>query len=308
MILRRRQPLHAVLLLASLLAGAGAALAAQSPGAGAPGSRVTALEDREAIRIVLRDYGRLLDERRFDEFGQLFAADGVYVAGPTTRGPKAIADALRSSFAGNSLGLAEPNFHVLFNERITLAGSKAIASSQSFFVAPGADGAPRVVMMASYEDELVKTPDGWRFAKRVVKGNLSPRPAATQRADDETTTRALLAAQADRWDKAIVAKDYAAIEANMAAEFRNIDGNGAVADKQAFVRDLMDKDLQIDPYTVEDFDVRLYGDTALLSGRTRMTGKYQGKAFTSHYRYIDTYVRRNGAWRVVSVQITKMAP
>ena len=37
--------------------------------------------------------------------------------------------------------------------------------------------------------------------------------------------------------------------------------------------------LTIDPYTVEDFEVRLYGDTALLSGRTHMTGKYDGKPF-----------------------------
>jgi hypothetical protein len=144
------------------------------------GARLAALEDREAIRLVLRDYGRLLDERRFEEFGQLFADDGEYVAGTTTRGPKAIAESLRRTFAGNSLGLAEPNFHVLFNERITLAGDKAVASSQSFFVAPGADGAPRIVMMASYQDELVKTVAGWRFAKRVVKGNMSPRAPVGQ--------------------------------------------------------------------------------------------------------------------------------
>jgi len=65
-------------------------------------------------------------------------------------------------------------------------------------------------------------------------------------------------------------------------------------------------ELVIDPYTVEDFDVRLFGDVALLSGRTRMTGRYQGKPFTSHYRYIDIYVKRGGAWKIVSVQISKI--
>lgn len=142
------------------------------------GQRLRELEDREAIRLVLRDYGRLLDERRFDDFGRLFAADGEYVsAGTTTRGPQAIADSLRRIMAGNPLGLAEPNFHVLFNERITVQGDTAQATSQSFFVAPGADGAPRIIMMASYEDQLRRTPEGWRFARRVVKGNMSLRPA-----------------------------------------------------------------------------------------------------------------------------------
>ncbi len=113
-----------------------------------------------------------------------------------------------------------------------------------------------------------------------------------------------LTAQADAWDKAIVRKDRAAIEANMADDFRQIDRAGNVETKRSFVDGLMSPDLQIDPYTVEDFDVRLYGDTALLSGRTRMSGRYQGEPFQSHYRYIDVYVRRKGAWKIVSVQIS----
>jgi ketosteroid isomerase-like protein len=123
---------------------------------------------------------------------------------------------------------------------------------------------------------------------------------------DRVAIVAELTAQADRWDKAIVRKDRAAIEHNMAEDFRQIDGSGNVESKSSFVNDLVSSDLQIDPYTVEDFDVRVYGDVALLSGRTRMTGRYQGKQFTSHYRYIDIYVRRAGEWKIVSVQISRI--
>ena len=125
----------------------------------------------------------------------------------------------------------------------------------------------------------------------------SQRPAGKALADR-------LTAQADRWDKAIVRKDRAAIEGNMADDFRQIDRAGNVETKKSFVDGLMSADLEIDPYTVEDFDVRLYGDVALLSGRTRMTGRYQGKPFTSQYRYIDVYVRHGDEWRIVSVQIS----
>lgn len=159
------------LLTAQLALAAGVAQAAQS----AQGERLAQLEDREAIRLVLRDYGKLLDERKFDEFGLLFAPDGEYVSGSTTRGPAAIAESLRRIMGANSLGLAEPNFHVLFNERIELRGDRADATSQSFFVAPGPDGAPQIIMMASYVDSLVRTPQGWKFAKRTVKGNMSLR-------------------------------------------------------------------------------------------------------------------------------------
>lgn len=112
----------------------------------------------------------------------------------------------------------------------------------------------------------------------------------------------------DAWDKAIIRKDEAAVAGNMAEDFRQIDGRGNLETKKSFVAGILDPKLAIDPYTVEEFDVRLYGDTALLSGRTHMTGKYDGKQFESNYRYIDIYVRRDGRWKIVSVQITKIPP
>jgi ketosteroid isomerase-like protein len=126
--------------------------------------------------------------------------------------------------------------------------------------------------------------------------------------DDRARTTAMLTRTADLWDKAIVRKDRAAIEADMADDFRQIDGGGNVETKASFVEGLMSPELEIDPYTVEEFDVRLYGDVALLSGRTDMTGRYSGKPFSSHYRYIDIYVRRGGTWKIVSVQISKITP
>jgi ketosteroid isomerase-like protein len=122
----------------------------------------------------------------------------------------------------------------------------------------------------------------------------------------DSTDVATLTRLSDDWDKAIVRKDEKAIADNMAEDFRIIDGYGNVDAKKGFVADIMDPKLTIDPYTVEEFSVRLYGDTALLSGRTHMTGKHDGKPFESNYRYIDIYVRTKGTWKIVSVQITKL--
>jgi ketosteroid isomerase-like protein len=131
-------------------------------------------------------------------------------------------------------------------------------------------------------------------------------PSAAQ--TSEPAAAELLARQADAWDKAIVRQDRAAIETNMTEDFRQIDGDGDIEDKTSFVNGLMSPKLRIDPYTVEEFEIRIYGDVALLSGRTRMTGAYDGKPFRSHYRYIDIYVRKDGQWRIASVQITRMRP
>ena len=126
----------------------------------------------------------------------------------------------------------------------------------------------------------------------------------TPRGDKPAVERALVA-QATAWDAAIVRKNRAAIEANMASDFRQIDRRGNVSTREQFLAGITDAKLEIDPYTVDDLDVRVYGDVALLSGTTRLSGRWDGEAFTTHYRYTDVYARgRDGAWRVVSVQIT----
>lgn len=110
--------------------------------------------------------------------------------------------------------------------------------------------------------------------------------------------------QADAWDLAIIHKDRKAIEDNISGTFMQIGSDGAKADKPAFVAALMDERLSISPYTVEDFQIRVYGDTALLTGTTAMQGSWDGKVFHSHYRYTDVYVREHGKWRVANVQTT----
>ena len=127
--------------------------------------------------------------------------------------------------------------------------------------------------------------------------------AADRKADEAELTRL-----SNNWDKVIVAKQEKAIAGNMAEDFRIIDGHGNVENKAQFVAGVMDPKLTIDPYTVEDFEIRFYGDVALLSGRTLMTGKYDGEKFTSNYRYIDIYAKRDGKWQIVSVQITRYPP
>jgi ketosteroid isomerase-like protein len=133
--------------------------------------------------------------------------------------------------------------------------------------------------------------------------------ASTSPANDGATAQVLkaqLTAQADAWDKAIVAKNAAAVAANVAPDFAQIESGGAVIGRDEFIKDLLDPTLRIDPYKVDDFGIRVYGDTALLTGRIRMTGVSEGKPFVSHFRYIDIYVKRDGAWKVVSIQITRM--
>lgn len=122
----------------------------------------------------------------------------------------------------------------------------------------------------------------------------------------DQSAQATLKRQAEQWDQAIIRKDRQGIEKNIASDFMQIGSDGKVAGKSAFVTALMDERLTISPYSVQNFQIRIYGDTALLTGTTDMRGHWDGKPFSSHYRYTDVYIRENGKWRVVNVQITPL--
>jgi hypothetical protein len=149
-----------------------------------------------------------------------------------------------------------------------------------------------------------------RFRKLLACGFFAGLLAGCAITSDLATTHEAtareLTALADTWDKAIVARNIAGVESNMAADFKQIRGGGNVVSREQFIRDITDPALKIDPYIVEDFSVRVLGDAALLTGRIRMSGMSEGERFESHFRYIDVYARRSGKWQVVSVQITPM--
>ncbi|MCW2368212.1 nuclear transport factor 2 family protein [Sphingobium sp. B11D3D] len=128
--------------------------------------------DRAAIHALLVAYGSTLDARDFAGFGRLFGKDGVYAAGggAEARGP-ATGEMMRKVFAGNAMGFAEPNYHLFFNEVVTFTGSdSATATSMSLYVVPDDRNRPTPMLMAAYEDDLVREDGRWVFARRSVKG------------------------------------------------------------------------------------------------------------------------------------------
>ena len=139
-----------------------------------------AAADRAAIHDLLVAYGETIDARDWDGFAALFAKDGVYgggAGGAGLHGPEA-AEALRRTFEANPSGAGEPNFHLFFNERIELTGSDtAHATSKSFWVVPGEDGAPKPLLAAEYVDDLVREDGQWKVARREVH-SLLPAPAS----------------------------------------------------------------------------------------------------------------------------------
>jgi ketosteroid isomerase-like protein len=66
-------------------------------------------------------------------------------------------------------------------------------------------------------------------------------------------------------------------------------------------------DQQIDSSTLDEFVVKVYGNTAVVWYTERLTGPKQGRRVELTTRYTDVFVRRAGRWQCVASQGTKVA-
>jgi SnoaL-like protein len=141
-------------------------------------SRVQRLEDTEAIRTLLLDYGRFLDARDFAAYSRLFAKDGEWAGGfGTVQGPAAIQAFMEKNIPGPNRG---NTYHILSNFIIDVHGNTATAWSRWAFVTPGADNKPAIAQGGHYDDTLVRENGHWKFKRRVAASDIPvPKPAAS---------------------------------------------------------------------------------------------------------------------------------
>jgi ketosteroid isomerase-like protein len=81
------------------------------------------------------------------------------------------------------------------------------------------------------------------------------------------------------WDRAMVENDAEAIGRYMADDWTIIGSDGSVGDKPTFLGLVKSRMLSHDVMESDDLQVRLYGNTAVVTARGVSGGKYQGQAF-----------------------------
>lgn len=115
--------------------------------------------DRDAIRDLLARYTYNGDRGRLDEMTACFADDGVLeYLGKAPKGPGAIKAALSAGTRDARLTFIR---HHITNPMIAVDGDAA--SARSYFTVHSNFGPDH---SGTYDDRLVRTPDGWRFAHR----------------------------------------------------------------------------------------------------------------------------------------------
>jgi hypothetical protein len=140
-------------------------------------ARVRRLEDLEAIRRLLLDYGTFVDTRQFERCSQLFTDTAEYDVGFTTViGPAGALGVLH----GMTDGLMKPepgdDFHVYTNFSIDLDGDRATARSFWQFIAPDERGHPCIAHFGHYDDVVVREGSAWKFQRRAALRDIGVPP------------------------------------------------------------------------------------------------------------------------------------
>jgi ketosteroid isomerase-like protein len=108
------------------------------------------------------------------------------------------------------------------------------------------------------------------------------------------------------WDFAYHHKDVPFIENVLAKEFIAVYAEGQRADRAKELQLANDFNQQIDSSTLDEFDIKVYGDTAVVLFTQKLTGPSKGQPLTLTFRYIDVFVLRDGRWQCVASQSTRV--
>ena len=109
------------------------------------------------------------------------------------------------------------------------------------------------------------------------------------------------------WNAAFYRKDVRFIENILADEFIATYDDGSRGDKAKELALAAEFNQQIDSSTLDDFTVKVYGDTAVVWFSLHLVGPSQGRRLEMSYRYVDVFVWRAGRWQCVTTQSTKIA-
>ncbi len=104
--------------------------------------------------------------------------------------------------------------------------------------------------------------------------------------------------------QAAIRRDVAFAETTLADNYVAIGPLGTVTSKEATIAARKNSQVRYDSIELSEVVVRVFGSTAVVTGRADVKGKDLGEDFSGPYRFTRVWVKRNGQWQAVSYQAT----
>jgi ketosteroid isomerase-like protein len=107
--------------------------------------------------------------------------------------------------------------------------------------------------------------------------------------------------------RAFESGDAATLRKHMDATFTQTSSRGEVTDYEQNVAEVVRREPRYEVFRNHEQKVRLYSDTAIILGTTTVKGTADGKPFEADFQYTDTWIRRDGHWKIAASHASRLA-
>lgn len=107
------------------------------------------------------------------------------------------------------------------------------------------------------------------------------------------------------FERAVADNDVDAIDGLLADDWIIVGPDGGITEKARFLGVIKSGALSHESMESADLRVRLYGNTAVVTGLTTTKGKFSGQDFTSCERATDIFVKQDDRWKCIFTQLTR---
>ena len=128
--------------------------------------------------------------------------------------------------------------------------------------------------------------------------------AATNQVNPEDEIKKLEEAR----NQAVLHGDVAALGRMTSDDYTFITLRGEMRTKTDILKGFASGSSHYESREISDLTVRIYQNTAIVTGRSVQKGMENGKDYSGDYRFTRVYVKQDGRWLTVALQTTLIRP
>ena len=133
----------------------------------------------------------------------------------------------------------------------------------------------------------------------------STQSAASTASPGENDEQALMKIERE-WGDAMTKHDMVALDRILGDDHSVISKDGSVHTKAEELANYKSEESSNELSDFEPMKVRVFGDTAVVTGGQREKSHNFGKDTSGLYRWTDVFVKRNGRWQAVASELTRV--
>jgi ketosteroid isomerase-like protein len=108
-------------------------------------------------------------------------------------------------------------------------------------------------------------------------------------------------------NEALLKHDTATLERMTSDDYTFINQRGELRTKAEILTGFKSGNFNYDAREISDLKVRVYGDMAVVTGHAKQKGVENSKDYSGENRFTRVYVKQNGRWVSVALQVTLVA-